>query len=286
MRVADSLQLLKDAYQGWSNDKASRLAAALAFYTIFAIAPLLIVVIEIAATLLGGGGHHNAVRDQILNELRPAIGDSGTKAIADLIAATYNARSGGFVATVVGWVVFAVAASGLVVAIQDALDTIWDAKPKRGIVDMILDRLKACALIGGGAIVIVVMGLIGTVADRLEFASGAKIAHAAIVFVAVTLMTGAIYKWLSNVELSWRDVWTGAVVSSLLGVIGQYAIGMYLNHVATANAYGAAGSLVVILLWIYYSMQIFLFGAELTKAYAVRFGSKKTSPVGQPALST
>src|SRR5215469_16927296 len=258
MRVADSLELLKDVYKSWSDDEASRLAAALAFYTIFAIAPLLIVVIEIAAALLGGGGHHNAVRDQILGELRPAIGDAGTKAIADLIDATYNRQSHGVVATIIAWVVFAVGATGLVLAIQDALDTIWEVKPKRGFVENILNRLKALVLVGGAAILVVVMGLIGTVADQLEFAFAAKLTHAVIVLLAVILMTGAMYKWLSSVELSWRDVWIGAITSSLLSVLGQYGIGLYLNRVATTSAYGAAGSLVVLLLWIYYSTQLFL----------------------------
>ncbi len=280
MRAADSLELLKDVYKGWTNDEASRLAAALAFYAIFAIAPLFIIVIEIAAEVLGGAGYHNAVRDQILIELRPAIGDSGTKAIADLIAATYSHRSNGIIATIVGWVVFAVAASGLVLAVQDALDTIWNAKPQRGFVGTVLNRLKAVAIIGGGAVLVVVMGLLGTVADRLAFAIGAKIVHAIIVVVAAAVITGAIYKWLSSVELSWRDVWTGAIVSSLLAVVGQYAIGWYLNHVATTSAYGAAGSLVAILLWIYYSTQLFLVGGELTKAYARRFGSQRTSSGG------
>src|SRR5215469_12323324 len=122
MRVADAVGLVKDAFKSWSDDDVSSLAAALAFYTLFALAPLLIIVIEIAADILGGAGHHATVRDEILSQLRPAIGDAGTQVVADLIDSTFRQRSTGFVASIVGWVIFAFAATGLIVAVQNALN--------------------------------------------------------------------------------------------------------------------------------------------------------------------
>lgn len=277
MRGADILALLKDSYKGWASDEASRLAAALAFYTIFAIAPLMIVVIEIGAALLGGAGHHHVVRDQILNQLRPAIGDGGTKAIANIVQATFDQRSKGVFAQIIGWVLFAFAATGLIVSVEGALDTIWHVKPKPGILWTILDRVKSFAIIGGAAILVVVMGFATALISALGHGMFEKIVNAAVVLLVAIALTAAIYKWLPKVELSWRDVWVGAIASAVLSVIGQYLIGLYLGRAATTSTYGAAGSLVAVLLWLYYSAQIFLFGAEITKAYASRFGSKKAS---------
>jgi membrane protein len=282
MHAGAAFQLLKDAYKGWSEDQASRLAAALAFYTIFAIAPLLIVVTEIAAMLLGGAGHNQVVRDQILNELRPAIGDTGTKAIADIVQATFQRREQGRLASIVGWALFAVAASGLIVAIQGALDTIWGIKPSGGIVRTILDRCKSFTVIGTSALVVIAMLFATALVSTFVNGMAARIANAALLLVAVTVITAAVYKWLPKVRLSWRDVWVGAIVSSVLSVIGQYLIGLYLGRAATTSAYGAAGSLVAVLLWLYYSAQLFLFGAEITKAYANRFGSQaRPAPAAQ-----
>ncbi len=276
MRAADVLSLLKDAYKGWSSDQASRLAAALAFYTIFAIAPLLIIIIEIAADLLGGGGHHHVVRDEILNQLRPAIGDSGTKAIADIVQATFNQRSKGVIATIVGWVIFAVAATGLILAIQNALDTVFGVQQKGGILATIVARLRAILSIAVAAVVVVAMGFTTSFVSSHTNGTLATIANIVLVLVFAVLITAAIYKWLPNTKLTWRDVWFGAIVSSVLSVVGQYLIGLYLGRAATTTTYGAAGSFVAVLLWLYYSAQLFLIGAEITKAYAHRFGSRKS----------
>lgn len=278
MRAADTLTLLKDTYAGWSSDQASRLAAALAFYMIFAIAPLLIIVIEIAADLLGGSGQHHVVRDEILNQLRPAIGDSGTKAIADIIQATFNQRSKGTFATIVGWIIFAIAATGLIAAIQNALDTVFNVKTRGGIVATIVDRLRAIAIISGAAILVVVMGFATNFIAAHLSAGAATVANVLLVLAFAIVMNAAIYKWLPNIALSWSDVWFGAVVSSVLSIVGQYLIGLYLGRAATTSMYGAAGSFVAVLLWLYYSAQLFLIGAEITKAYANRFGSRKSVP--------
>jgi membrane protein len=272
-RIRDAVLLINDAYKGWSDDDASRLAAALAFYAIFAIAPLLIIVIEIAAIVLGGAGRHNAVLDQILNEARPAIGDAGTKVIAQIVDATISQRSTGQFASIIAWVLFAVAATGLISAVQDALDTIWHIKPAGGIARAILDRLKSLTIIGTAAVIVVAMWFATAWITAFVDRAAAKIANAALLLIAVTIITATIYKWHPRVRLSWRDALVGAAVSSVLSVAGQYLIGMYLGRAAVTSAYGAAGSLVAVLIWLYYSAEIFLFGAEITKAYANRFGS-------------
>lgn len=277
MRAADLLTLLKDAYKGWSTDQASRLAAALAFYTIFAIAPLLIIVIEIAADILGGSGHHHVVRDQILGQLRPAIGDAGTKAIGDLVQATFSKRStNGVIAQIVGWAIFAIAATGLIAAFQNALDTIFDVRMKGGIVATLLSRARAILIIGVSAILVVVMGFVTRFIGSHVHGGGATAINFVILLGFAILVLAAIYKWLPDIDLSWRDVWFGAIVSAVLSVVGQFLIGLYLSRTATTSAYGAAGSFVAVLLWLYYSAQLFLIGAELTKAYANRFGSQKS----------
>lgn len=282
MRAADSLTLLKDAYQGWTTDQASRLAAALAFYTIFAIAPLLIIVIEIAADILGGSGHHHVIRDQILGQLRPAIGDSGTKAIGDLVQATFSKRStNGVVAQIVGWTIFAIAATGLIAAIQNALDTVFDVRAKGGIVATLVSRARAVLIIGVSAVLVIVMGFITNFIGGHVHGFAATAINFVLLFGFAILVLATIYKWLPDIDLSWQDVWFGAVVSAVLSVVGQFLIGLYLGRTATTSAYGAAGSFVAVLLWLYYSAQLFLIGAELTKAYANRFGSQKSRGVSE-----
>jgi membrane protein len=210
--------------------------------------------------------------------LRPAIGDAGTQAVADLIQATFNQRSKGFLASIVGWVLFAVAATGLIVAIQNALNTIWHVKAQGGIGAQLLDRARAFIIIGTAAVLVVAMAFATAMVSGFGSGVAAKVINALVVLLFVTLINAAIYKWLPKVELSWRDVWFGAIVSSVLSVVGQYLIGLYLGRAATTSAYGAAGSLVAVLLWLYYSAQLFLFGAELTKAYTDRFGSHAACP--------
>ncbi len=216
------------------------------------------------------------MRDQILQQLQPAIGDSGTKAIADIIQATFSERSKGVVAQIVGWTIFAVAATGLIAAIQNALDTIFDTRPPGGIRRNADGSPRAIVIIGVAAVLVLAMGFATALVGTHLNSAGATIANIALVLAFAILVTAAIYKWLPNVDLSWRDVWFGAIVSAVLSVVGQYLIGLYLGRAATTSTYGAAGSFVAVLLWLYYSAQLFLIGAEITKAYADRIGSHKS----------
>jgi membrane protein len=272
------VETAKATVKGYGTDGVPMLAAALAFYAMFAIAPLMIVIIEIGAALLGGNGHHAQVRDQILAQLQPAIGSGGTKAIASIVQATFNQKHGAVLAQIISWVVFAAAATGLLGSVEAALDDIWDAKEKGGLLYTILIRVKSFAIIAGVAIVMVAL-MVLTAWTGVLGAVVARILNAVLLIAVATGLFAVLYKWLPKTKVSWKDVFGGAAVTAVLTVVGQYLIGLYLGRASTTSVYGAAGSLAAILLWLYYSAMIFLVGAEITKAYANTFGSKASAGV-------
>lgn len=262
------LSVLKAAVAGYGNDRVALLAAALAFYATFALAPMLIIVIEIGAALLGGQGHHAQVRDAILGRLQPAIGKSGAQAIAAIVQSTFDQRHKSGLAQVISWVVFVFAATGLFGSVQGALDAIWQTNEKGGIVQTIKLRAKSFAIIAGAAIVLVIMAVVTTALSSIGGKVFATIGSAILMVLVATALFAALFKWLPRTPIGWRDVLGGSFVTAILTVLGQYAIGFYLGRASTTSVYGAAGSLAAILLWLYYSATIFLIGAELIKAYA------------------
>lgn len=278
MHVGGLVSLFREAARGWSADNASRLAAALAFFTAFAFAPLIIVIIEIAAFALGGAGHHHVVRDQLLAAMQPSLGTQGTKAVSDVVQSTFDQRKAGIIAGAISWITFVIAATGFFGSIQDALDVVWHVPPdKRGILGMLRDRFSSVALLAGIAFLMLASFFVnaGIAAFDRALAQSFPVGHLALVAASVVVslavtaaLFAAIYKVLPKVTLRWSDVGFGAIVTALLFIIGQYAIGWYLGHAAATTAYGAAGSFAALLLWFYYSGQIFLFGAEVTKAHA------------------
>lgn len=284
MRLPKSLRLLKETYQSWSEDNASGMAAALAYFTLFAIAPLLIIVIDFCATLLGGSAHNDLVKDQILRQLQPSIGDSGTKVISDIVNATIDQRKSGFFAAIAGWIVFIVAATGLFGAVQTTLDTVWHVNRNgAGIIAVLKARLKSIAIIAALSVVFILSFVANTglsvvsglLAVRIPGWHYAVIGGEALISLfVVSAAFAAVFKFLPQTHIAWRDVLTGAVITAVLFITGQYAIGLYLGRVSVGSTYGAAGSLVALLVWLYYSGQIFLFGAEFTKVYATLYGSK------------
>ena len=285
MRARESLGLLKETFQSWSDDNASTMAAALAYFAVFALAPLLIIVIEIGAAFLGGPGHNYAVKSEILRQLRPYIGTSGANAIGDLVDATFNQRQhqGAFAVTV-GWVLFIVAATGFFAAVQNALDTVWHLQRKNaGVLATLLTRSKSLAIIAALSIVFMLSFVANAGLSAVSGLLAARIpgwhylvigCEAFIAFLLVSAAFAVLFKFLPQTLIAWRDVITGSAITAALFILGQYAIGMYLGRVSVGSTYGAAGSLVVLLVWLYYSGQIFLFGAEFTKVYATRYGSR------------
>jgi membrane protein len=273
------VSLLKDTFTEWSEDKASRLGAAVAFYTVFSLAPLLVVVIAVAGFLFGPA----AVQGQIQGQIAGLVGTQAAQLVQTMIAGAYHPAAG-IVATVLGLATLLLGATGLFGELQDALNTIWKVEPKpRGIFETVRGRVLLFAMVLVIAFLLLVSLVISAGLAALgQFLGNVLpvpevVLHAlnfVISFLFVTLLFALIYKVLPDAEIAWRDVWVGAAVTSLLFAVGKLAIGLYLGHSGTSSAYGAAGSLVVLLLWVYYSAQILFFGAEFTQLYARRYGSK------------
>jgi len=271
--------LLGETAVAWYEDRAPRLGAALAFYTVFALAPGLIFIIALAALLLG----KEAAQGQIINEVQDLIGAAGAHAIE---AAIESARSAGgsLVATSLGVLTLLFGLWGVFGELQDALNTIWGVttRPGRGVIGAIKERFWSFTMVVGiGFLLLVSLAASAWLAAVGKFfaqllplpVAVMETANALLSFVTITLMFAVIYKLLPDVRITWRNVWVGAAVTALLFTIGKSLIGLYLGRSTVASVYGAAGSLVVILLWIYYSAQVVFFGAEFTKVYSRRFGA-------------
>ncbi len=273
----DLRQIINEAAKEWQADKASRLGAALAFYSTFSIGPLLILTIAVAGMVFG----EEAAQGELLGQLRGLIGDEGAKALQAMLASAQKPAASR-TAAIVGAVMLVVGATGLFGALQDALDTVWEVQPKpgRGIWGILQERFLSFTMILGSAFLLLVSLIINTVLTAMSgyFGRWHKIGLVGqpidmlVSFAVITLLFAMIFKYLPDAIVAWRDVWFGAAVTSLLFAVGKFGIGLYLGHSAIASAYGAAGSLAVLLVWLYYSAQIFLFGAELTRAHARRFG--------------
>jgi membrane protein len=280
--------LLKRTWSAFFEDNALRLASSIAFATIFAIAPLLIVIIALAGALLGpsnGGDAQRIAEDAILAQVRAAAGDGAAQTVRDLMATVEPPRSG-LLAQWVGWVTFAFGASALFGALQDALNSVWHIEvPKGGWQRMVRGRLASFGMVAAVGLLLV-LSLVATSATTaiavhfttiVPFSGGAAVLSILswlISFGAIAAAFALVYKVLPDVELRWSDVWHGAAMTAALFLIGQVLIGLYFTIAAVGSAYGAAGSMLAALTWIYYSAAIVLFGAEFTK---VRAGDVQTT---------
>jgi membrane protein len=276
--------LLSETFFEWYEDRAPRLGAALAFYTVFALAPALILIIALAALLLG----KDAAQSQIISQVEDLAGNAGAQAVQ---AAIESARSAGgsLLATALGALTLLFGLWGVFGELQDALNTIWGVTtvPGRGVIGVIKKRFWSFTMVVGIGFLLLVslaasawLAALGKFFSRLLPLPAAMMetANALLSFVVITFMFAVIYKLLPDVRIAWRDVWTGAAVTAVLFTIGKSLIGLYLGRSTVASVYGAAGSLVVILLWVYYSAQIVFFGAEFTKVYSRRFGARTHEP--------
>lgn len=303
MTLSDLWGLVKAAVDAWVEDYAASMGAALSFYTVFSLAPMLLIVIAIAGLVFGA----EAAQGQIFGELRGMLGDDSAKAIEGLLASV-NKPTEGVVATVVGLVVLLVGATTVFGELQDSLDRIWRAPVRHtslGLWGLLRARLLSFGMIFGLAFLLMVSLVFGAVVTALgtwwgglfeiRFGGWALVAQGVnlgIGFVLTTAVFAMIYKLMPRVRVHWHDVWLGSVVTALLFTVGKFLIGLYIGKSGVASAFGAAGSLVVVLLWVYYSAQTFLLGAEFTWAYAQTFGSMKptvtqnaAAPLTAPAAS-
>jgi membrane protein len=277
MSPRQAWSILVDTIKSWLEDKVPRLGAALAYYSVFSIAPLLIIVIAVAGFVFG----NEAAQGRIVHEIKDTLGSATAQAIQAMIANSRQTGKG-LLAAVVGLVVLLVGASGVFGQLQDALNTIWKVAPRpgRGIRGILRDRfLSFTMVLATGFLLLVSLAITAALAALAEWTSALpgefyvwQVVNSAVSLALITLLFAFIFKVLPDVKIGLGDVWIGAAVTALLFVIGKHLIGVYLARSSVTSVFGAAGSLVVLLLWVYFSSQILLFGAEFTKAYATRHG--------------
>lgn len=278
------ISLLKEAGLGWVNDNASRLSAALAYYAIFSIAPLLVIVIFILAAVFG----EDAATGEIAKQLSSLVGSSAAETIQSAITATNAARKTGIIATITGFAVLLFGASSVFGELKNSLNSIWGVavKPGRTILTLIRDRFLSFSLVLCIGFLLLVSLLISAGIAGLSSYLSKTLGVPATVwqvtdFLISLCVTGVlfamIFKILPNVILSWQDVAAGGLITALLFTAGKSAIAWYLGTSSVASSFGAAGSLVIILLWIYYATSILFFGAEFTKAW-VRARTGRITP--------
>jgi len=277
-------KLLKDTFREWREDGANRLAAALAYYTTFSLAPLLVLIIAIAG-LIGG---QEAAQSQVMAQVQDLLGAEGREFVQEMIENASRPATG-VTATVIGVVTLLFGALGVFGELQNSLNTIWEVKPRPakgwldGVKRFIIDRLLSFTMVLGigflllaslvvSAAVSALGEYIGTTWPMADF--WLQLINFLISFVVIMLLFGMIFKFLPEVNIAWKDVWLGAAVTSVLFTLGKFLIGLYLGRSEVANTFGAAGSLAILLIWIYYSAQILFFGAEFTQVYSNRYGSK------------
>ena len=272
-------ELLKGTFSEWNEDNAPRLAAALAFYTMFTLAPLLVVVIAVAGLAFG----REAAQGQIVGQIQGLVGVESAKAIQNLIE-QLNQPESGAIATFFGLATLLLGAWWVFGELQDAMNVIWEVRPKPGLGMLALLKARFVSftmMLGVGFLLLVSLVVSAAVAALGTFLGGMltslepvlHIFNFVVSFAVITLLFAMIYKILPDVLIGWGDVWIGAAATSLLYSIGKFLIGLYLGRSSVGSAYGAAGSLVIILVWVYYSAQILFFGAEFTKVYARRYSS-------------
>ena len=283
MNAARALfDLCRQSFASWRADYAPSMGAALAYYTVFSVAPLLLIVIAVVGLVFG----RDEARGEIFEQLSGLMGAEGARAIQIMLEALNKPRQG-IVATVIGVALLLVGATTVFGELQDAFDRIWRAPAREdvnGLLDLMRVRLLSFSMIMGIGFLLIVSLVVNAALAALGewwapvfggWATVAQNVNSVFGFVIVTVGFAMIFKVMPRVRVQWRDVWIGAVVTAVLFTIGKYLIGLYIGKTGIASGYGAAGSLVVLLVWVYYSAQIFLLGVEFTWVYAHVYGSFK-----------
>jgi membrane protein len=273
--------LLKDALTGWSDHHASRIGAALAFYTVFSLGPILLLAVAVAGFFFGRSTAQGELYQQMTNVIGPQAA-----AQVQMVLQHAHRPTAGLVATVISLVTLLLSADTALVELKSGLDEIWSvpAQARRWYWDYLRTRLLSVSLILALGLLLLASLLFSAALGALEALSRGIIVVGVILrwtsslvsFGLAALLFATIYKVLPSVRLAWKDVAFGALITAVLFIAGKYAIGAYLGSSTVASTYGAAGSVIVVLLWVYYSAQVFLFGAELTRGYACRFGSRRS----------
>lgn len=274
------IALLKETFTQWLEHKAPRLAAALAYYMVFSLAPLLVIAIAVAGAVFG----QDAARGEIVNRISGFVGQDVASVIEKAIT---NASQPDIsnIASLLSVAILLFGASGIFAQLQDALNTIWSVQPRPGrVVRQFISKriLSFTMVLGLGLFVILSLLLTGAISalSQLNLLPGFpflwKFLSLAVSFGLVTLFFALVFKFLPDAKVAWSDVWMGALITSILFAIGRSLLGWYLGQTSLGSTYGAAGSLIVLLAWVYYSAQILLLGAEFTEVYARKYGSHIT----------
>lgn len=265
---------LKEAFAAWNAHEAPRFGAALSFYSIVSLAPLVILVIAIVSLAIG----HSAAQNQILSQVQAMIGADGAKAVRAVIEHSKEPAASGF-ASVIGLLTLLFGASGVFAELRSALNQIWDVRPTRQ--SSLVSLIRAHSFAFGMVLAVGFLLLVSLIASAALAALG-KFAseilpvpesvmvtmNFIVSFAGVSVLFALLFKYVPDAKIRWRDVWEGAVATALLFTVGKSLIGVYLGKTAVGSAYGAAGSLIVVVVWVYYSAMIFLFGAEVTHVRA------------------
>ncbi|MEX8547334.1 MAG: YihY/virulence factor BrkB family protein [Mucilaginibacter sp.] len=274
-------KVLMATFNGFMDDRGLKLSAALAYYTVFALAPLLMLVISLISIFLG----QDAIENNIYPQIKSYVGSSAALQIQEMIkSVSLSGKTG--IAVVTSVVTLIIGATSVFMEIQDSLNLIWrvKAKPKKGWLKMLTNRLISFSMVISLGFLLIVSLIISALISALSN----KITHyfpevtvqlfnlvnLGITFLVIAVLFGIIFKFLPDVKIGWRDVRTGAFFTSLLFMLGKYLIGIYIQTTGTGSTYGAAGSIIVILVWIYYTAAILYFGAEFTQVYADNYGHK------------
>ncbi|MDQ6693282.1 MAG: YihY/virulence factor BrkB family protein [Chloroflexota bacterium] len=277
--MSAAVDLAKSTFTEWGRDKAPRLGAALAYYAIFSIGPILVVVLAIAGRVFGSA----AAQGQIVGSIQPVLGADSAKMIEAMVKnASHPATT--LIASIVGPITLLAGAAAIFGQLKDALNTIWEVKPKQGggIVDALKRNLLQFAMVLGAGLLLLASLVVNAVLSTLgpflsdNLPGGAivwQIVNYLVTLAVIAFMFAMVFKFVPDARMGWKEVLVGGAITSVLFVLGQVLLGIYLSLGNVGSAFGAAASLVVILVWIYYSAQILLLGAEFTQAYAARYGN-------------
>lgn len=286
--------MFRQMFEAWSDDYVPSMGAALAYYTLFSLAPLLLIVVAIAGLVFG----QDAARGEIEAQLRSLMGEGSALAVQEMLTSVRKPAEG-ITATIIGIGLLLIGATTVFGELQDTLNRIWKVPvPSKvgGWIQLVRSRLLSFGMVmalGFLLVVSLVCSAALAAADRWwgpyfgEWQALATVADMLVSFVVVSILFAFIYKTMPTVHIQWGDVWVGAVVTALLFTLGKSLIGFYIGHSGVVSGFGAAGSLVVVMLWVYYSAQIFLIGAVFTWIYANTFGSRRTQAApAQQVLQT
>lgn len=285
--------LLKETVEEWQRDKVSQMAAALAYYTLFSIAPLLVIAVAVAGAVFG----QEAARGEVVAQIQGLLGKAGAEVVQTALANTQNPQSGnGIVPFIISTLALIFGASGVFIQLQDSLNAVWNVEPspQAGVKAVVRKRIFSFAMVITIGFILMVSLIVSTTLAALSTFTNQlfpaleslwRLVNIGISLGVFTLLFALIYKYLPDIHIAWKDVLVGAFFTSILFSIGKELLGFYLGNGSFGSAYGAAGSVVTILAWIYYAVQIMLFGAEFTQVYTRKYGSHRSRSVSERETS-